>query len=536
MSIAVEAYGEAGIEEFLASVEADGVQEHGFPRLTANLAILISQGRKPQRKPLLERMMTCACRDASKGTMPLRSSGNEFSVKELVVALCELEKAHVFPKERIEEWREGLRKVNPYENYSALPKLNAPYANNWCIFGCASEQARLACGLGGFPDFIEKYVSDQLQFFDENGMYRDPNEPTVYDLVTRLQFAFILHYGYDGPSRQKLEMLMEASADPTLKMLSACGEIPYGGRSNQFLHNNTFYSALCEWYALRFAQRHDMAKARAFREAALFSLEAMSPWLKASPLRHIKNLFPRKSGIGCEGYAYFNKYMITMGSWAMLGWLFLKDNPFADEISATLPSCLPDACFVTSPVFHLVVARAGGYSVEFDYNADLYYDCDGIGRIHRTGAPVALCLSCPCAANPHYSLPAPNDGPLAIMPISYAPLRHIGNLNFTTGDILWESTLTADGLSMRFTGQDDVACTLPAFAFDGENPTVIKYDMHSVSIEYKDWICSYITADGIMHDTGKMYSNRNGQYRRFDAWGRKSLNVKIAITRKQCCH
>ena len=36
---------------------------------------------------------------------------------------------------------------------------------------------------------------------------------------------------------------MLKSADITLAMQSATGEIPFGGRSNQFLHNETFYAA-----------------------------------------------------------------------------------------------------------------------------------------------------------------------------------------------------------------------------------------------------------------------------------------------------
>lgn len=529
MEIAVEAYGDIGIADFLARMEAQGVQEHGFPRLTTNLAILMAQGRMLRRKDQLKRMMDISCRDASNGIMPLNSSGNEFSVKELAIALCELEKAEIFPKDITDKWRADLKKVNPYENYSIQPELNAPLANNWCIFGCASEQARICFGLDGRPDFVEKYVSDQLRFFDVNGMYRDPDQPAVYDFVTRLQFAFILHCGYDGPSRRKLEDLMDAAAEPTLKLLSACGEIPYGGRSNQFLHNNAFYSALCEWYALRCANRNDMAKARAFREAALLSLDAITPWLKATPLRHVKNLYPRETGLGCEQYAYFDKYMITMGSWAMLGWFFLRDNKFADAIAAEIPSRLPDTYFATSPLFHLVTARAGEYSVEFDYDADEHYDCDGLGRIHRTGAPVAICMSCPCTATPYYTLPAPNDGPLAIMPIADAPLRHIDSLNFTAGDIIWKNDLTPEGLSMHFTRTGNITCVLPAFTFDGMGSTVIQSDEHILSISYKGWTCHYTTDDGIIRDTGKIYANRNGQYRRFEASSNGNLTIKVTI-------
>lgn len=54
---------------------------------------------------------------------------------------------------------------------------------------------------------------------------------------------------------------MLKSADITLVLLSATGEIPFGGRSNQFLHNETFYAALCEWYAAWFNRKGDVARA-----------------------------------------------------------------------------------------------------------------------------------------------------------------------------------------------------------------------------------------------------------------------------------
>ena len=61
---------------------------------------------------------------------------------------------------------------------------------------------------------------------------------------------------------------MDAGVEPTLAMQLAAGEIPYGGRSNQFLHNDTMYAALCEWYASRAIRRGDRKTAARFRSAA----------------------------------------------------------------------------------------------------------------------------------------------------------------------------------------------------------------------------------------------------------------------------
>ena len=138
------------------------------------------------------------------------------------------------------------------------------------------------------PRFAGSYVADPLRWCDANGMYRVPGEPAVYDFVSRLQYMQILHFGYDGASRPALEDLLERAAEPTLAMLSACGEIPYGGRSNQFLHNNTFYAAVCEWYAARRRAAGDVSGAARFRLAAREAVEAVREWLAVRPLRHIK--------------------------------------------------------------------------------------------------------------------------------------------------------------------------------------------------------------------------------------------------------
>ncbi|MBQ5794948.1 MAG: hypothetical protein IIW14_03035, partial [Kiritimatiellae bacterium] len=252
MEAAVNAYSDERLVSYQAEAERDGVQEHGFPRLAANLAILVANGRLAEKRDLAQKMMDVACRDACKGQMPPKSGGNEFSVKELSIALEEVEKRKTFPSSLVGRWREALSSVDAERCYSyGKIEVNKVRAYNWVVFACASEQARIRRGLGGDAGFVEKYTADQLRWFDCAGMYRDPGQPIVYDIVTRLQFAQMLSDGYSGPSRAQLEACMEKSAEPTLKLLSACGEIPYGGRSNQFLHNNTFYCALCEWYAVR---------------------------------------------------------------------------------------------------------------------------------------------------------------------------------------------------------------------------------------------------------------------------------------------
>ena len=536
MEAAVLAYSDEDVESYIMDVEREGVQEHGFPRLAANIGILVAKGRIPEKRETFRRMMSISCREAAKG--PMKIEGNEFSVKELVLALAAVERAGVFDKSVTDAWRADLTRVDAKRCYRCHPDVGADTAYNWCVFGCASEQARISVGAGGDPAHVEMYVADQLRWFDANGMYRDPDQPAVYDVVTRLQFMALLDLGYDGPSRTRLEELLDRAAEPTLAMLSAAGEIPYGGRSNQFLHNHTFYAAACEWYAARYHARGDGARGARFRRAAREAVDSLKTWLVVRPMRHVKNLYPRGegkrgSGIGCESYAYFAKYMVTMGSWAMLAWRF------ADESVDAATDKLPPSSFATTPDFHFAFLRAGDYSAQFDYNADAHYDCDGLGRVQRRGAPSTICLSTPCATHPNYLTESPNDGTLALVPVGAGALVPAGCghdadsawADWKVGDLDWKCRLTADGLFMSLAGPGAVALQLPAFAFDGESETEISCDGKMLVVRYRGWACVYKT-DGAFVDTGRVCCNRNGRYRAFEARGMKSVSVIVSIMKQ----
>ena len=516
--IAVGAYDEAHLEAYVREAETVGVQEHGFPRLAANLGRLVAAGRMQEKKPILERMLTVACACAKKGVMPPKSGGNEFSVRELVSAVVTLEKSGTFPAGRIAEWKADLASVEARKCYTySHSKLGGAHGLNWPLFGAASEQARIHYGLGGDPKFVEDWVADQLRHFDRNGMYRDPHEPTVYDFTGRICYMQILHFGYDGPCRAKVEEELIDSAEPTLAMLSVCGEIPFGGRSNQFLHNNTMYAAVAEWYAAFFAKRGDAERAARFRFAAARAVAALEPWVKGGKVFHVKNHFPKpetgdarnigQKWFGCEGYAYFDKYMITMGTWAVLADEFARAEPLPEAGDCTALE------FSTSEHFHWRLAQSRNYTVQEDWNANTNYDATGIGRIHRHGAPPAICLSVPFAEKPIYHIGIEkNPGPLAIAVQG-------GAMTYEVGD--W-------GVKIKV--RDSGTLTLPAFEFDGEETTRIEVDTNLVKVFYRGWVCRYTTRGGAFSDTGLVYFNRNGRYRRIDCTGR-DFEVFVTIER-----
>ena len=64
---AVAAYPDDHVAEYIADADRNGVQEHGFPRLAANIAALVSAGRHREWRKRLRTMMDICCRDAKKG-------------------------------------------------------------------------------------------------------------------------------------------------------------------------------------------------------------------------------------------------------------------------------------------------------------------------------------------------------------------------------------------------------------------------------------------------------------------------------------
>lgn len=394
MAKALSAYSDRHIAEYFETVRTNGLTEHGFPRLTANLGILISYGFRTDLLPLFCEMMEFCCK-----SVPRVKAANDFSVRELLSCLAALENAQTVGHEMLDRWKGYLKTIVPQTCYSIYAKTPEDCVHNWACFTLVSEYLRQTMGLCDSADFVELQLSTQLRLFDENGMYRDPNQPMVYDLVPRGLFSLLLFFGYRGPCFSRIDALLKRAGLHTLEMQSVTGEIPYGGRSNQFLFNEPLFAILFEYEAARYAGEGDFPLARRFKGAAQRALSALSHWLGETPIRHVKNRFPEESRYGCERYAYFDKYMITTASFLYAAFL-LCDDTIVPEAE---PEIRP-AVFRTSADFHKVFLRSAVYALELDLCADPHYDASGLGRVQREGAPSALCLSHPCTDTPKYTV------------------------------------------------------------------------------------------------------------------------------------
>ncbi len=537
------------IDDYMNEIRQEGMWEHGFPRVVAASGILISKGRRNDLKEKFIEMM-----DLCLEQMMSRLCGNEFSVKEIIFSILELEKAGVYDTALTQKWRKILSEFDPYKVYTVIAASPPQPTSNWAAFGAASEQARKMAGINIDDNFLENQFLSQLVTFDENGMFYETGDPMFYDLVPRLQLAVALFCGYSEKGKEEFEGYLIKSAEPTLKMQSVTGEIPYGGRSIQFIHNEALYAALCEFYANFFNKRGNKELASQFKRASNIAFNSFIKWLKNDDeCYHIKNRFERNSMYGCEDYGFFNAYMIATASWLYLAYMMADDNIMPCETISEKGNYI----WETSDVFHKVFMNHSGYFIEIDTNAYYHYDSSGIGRIHYKDAPSTICLSVPFCENPDYKLNNKNTTSLSIAPgIENNGIWHyaweedtkyivksknitaecmtleIENIYKDTSKTTEIIEISQEGVKIKVIGLGNIKLTLPAFYLDGKYNTEIKSSQNSLSIHYEGWSCNYITDCKII-DTEITYQNRNGYYKRYDVIGKDELEVLISIQKEK---
>ena len=547
MEQVLSAYTYEHIVRYFEDVKQNGLREHGFARLTSNIGILIAQGKRLDLRPIFLEMMEFCCK-----TIPTVLAANDFTVREIICCIRELEENNGANPEDIQRWKNYLATIDPTTCYNEFARKPTDNVHNWALFTGVSEFFRQQMGLCDSTEFIDIQLESQFQWLDENGMYRDNgnceiHQPLVYDLVPRGLFSALLHAGYRGKHYQKIDDCLRNANMLSLKMQSVTGELAFGGRSNQFLHNEAWLAAIFEYEAVRYHWEGNESQAGTFKAAAAKALENMKLWLAKRPINHVKNRFPKDSKFGCEGYAYFDKYMITAASFLYMACMFCDDG-----IPAVETEDKPEV-WCTSRYFHKIFAKAGDYSLEFDTDGDPHYDASGLGRVHKKGAPSTVCMSLPCPKDPAYGMNLEKPVALSICP----GILMDGEWSFATGadwtyhreNIAWDEQsaevlfrcvnkagktvlakykVDASGVQIEITGEGKVACMLPAFAFDGETHTEIRAEENSLTVSYEGSRCRY-TTDGILVDMNQLAGNRNGHYRVFRAEAENRVKVHIEI-------
>ncbi len=545
MEITLSAYSTEHIDRYYNDVKTGGLKEHGFPRLAANIGILMAHNKRLDLKDRFIKMMDLCC-----DQIPKVKAANDFSVKEVIFCLQELEAVNVIDKKKIKQWKDQLRTIDPYTCYNQYATDMNTVIYNWAAFTMVSEYMRKITGLADkYDDFIDLQAYSQLRHLDPNSMYRDPHEPMVYDLVTRGLFALILDLGYTGKYQKTWQKALDDSALLTLHFQSVTGELAYGGRSNQFIHNESHLAIMYEYYAKLYAKKGDMATAGKFKAAVIRALENISLRLSEKPITHVKNKFPMDSKYGCEGYAYFDKYMITAASF-----LYVAYRICDESIPAAKFDTQTGTTWQSSDYFHKVFLRAGGYTAEYDYNADYHYDCSGMGRLHKADAPGEICLSTPCSNKPVYKIDIKNASTLAIAPAlkingkwqygTSKQARHVVKSHKAKGEtaytdvecifpgkksVLAKYKLDNKGLNVNLTGDGEIRCLLPVFRFNGQERTKVTQKGNVLEIAFQGYVCRYTVKNGTIKDLKRAARNRNGHYDTFAAEGMNNVTVQIAI-------
>ncbi len=371
---------------------ADDIQTYG--RIVCTVATLVSAGRDCGYNDIFPDMMTKAC-DAIASNK--KAQMLNFAVKEIMIAYVLM--ADKAEPEVKAHWDECLSAITPVEWYN----YNSGSQHNINIYNLAGEWLRDYTGLYNSDSYFTRCWPKQLEKFDVNGMYPDnysssPNlNPMLYDLTTRVQMQLITGFGYDGEYRTKMDEVMENGGLSTLMTQSAAFQLPYGGRSNQYLFNEALIASCCEYEASRYKAKGNLKTAGAYKRAAHLAIQSIDRWLDAQ--KHIKNFYTSEK-TGTESYGYYNKYMITFASFMAIGYLStddtIKEMPCPAEVGGYV--------FETTNRFNKVFANCGGYSIEIDTKSEKSYDSTGLGRIHKAGVPTELGLSMPMTASPGYTL------------------------------------------------------------------------------------------------------------------------------------
>ena len=374
-------------------------------RFVGALGGLISANRCIDLVDICAKSMDIACKNLFEASHKY-VQGAPFYTKELMRGYLALkDKIDV---SRVKTWKKLLGDYNPEKNYGFYvpyyyklqPKWRTPdRLSNSITFGLAGEGLKKKYGIADHSEWIEKYIEYQIENFTELGMYRDPNDPMTYDWVSRMNLSLLFYAGYDGRHAPFFDEILRRGALTMLLYLSSTGEAPFGGRSNQYQHNEATIAVICEYEANRYKHIGNMKAAGVFKRAARLAALSTKQWIHSYPFRNIKNQFMPETKHGYQkNYGYHSVYSLLAAS--QFGFAYMLADDTIEEKSS--PYEIGGYILSLPGAFHKVFATCQKYHIEIDTKADFHYDATGLGRIHHTGFPTELGLSCSIVSKPNY--------------------------------------------------------------------------------------------------------------------------------------
>ncbi len=312
-------------------------------------------------------------------------SAPEFWTKELMYAYEAL-RGKINPALQI-RWEETWRTHDPRACYKCIVEKQT---HNFLVFAAAGEFFKDLLNLNGDMELVDEAVGRLLEDFTQYGMYRDPNDPITYDLVTKQQLDLICHYGYSGQHIERVRETVRCGALTSLLYQSITGQMPFGGRSNQFHLMEAHFACLCESQAAACNKKGDRLLAGVFKRAAHRAVKIIEPWImQMEPFRHTKHGFDPATMHGTDSGGYYSVYGLLAAS--LLGTAYHLADENIGEV--TTPAEAGGYVFDLWPPFHKVFAACAGYHLEIDSRADHNKDSTGLGRIHHEGVWPETALS-----------------------------------------------------------------------------------------------------------------------------------------------
>lgn len=583
IELCVKAYDKKSLEDRLPKDGGMVDDIHAYSRIAGGIAALLSNGRIQDYKDLWFSMMDALCNDFYRQAPPTTL---DFALKETMLAFKAM-KPHI-PAAKQKEWLTLLGKVDPENQYSNTEThyKGWDHIRNWNIYAMAGSWLLETEGYTDTGEFFDKYWDHQFKYFDDNGMYMDPNNPVLYDLTTRVQAQLITGYGYNGKYAKSLDDNLKKGALTALFYQSSAFQLPFGGRSNQYLFNESLLTSNFEYEAARWKKEGNLKLAGMYKRAARLAIKSITRWLEAEDgARHMKNFFPVESKFGVENYGYYDKYMMTMGVFLFIG------LPFADETidEFPCPAELGGYVFETTGYFHKVFANCGSYSIEIDTSADFFYDSTGLGRIHKTGAPSELAISGSAGILRHlrYITPGCVQDAMALSPgwdksgrpefLSTISNKDSHSFDYIKNDFdsedafesfkdsfnngltheinVIEESAVKTILSVRYSGsafngisgvteiytisgngvevesilhdpeEEKIYFLTPAFMTNGRDESIIESEGDRITISSMGW--KFIAeTDGVFQESSDILGNRNGKYKKYIA-AKNSDRIKM---------
>ena len=510
------------------------VWAHSSQRFASSVGPLIKNGR------CLDLLDVCV-KNIEKSVSDMRTGSgraHDFWTRDIFLAIdCIRDRV---PAARVERWLTDLSEYDPRDIYLDISaKFSPKDIHNWSVYSLTGEQMRRQMGAADELDFIDEHLKIQLQYrFTDMGMYVDPHGPMTYDLSVRQNLALLMKYGYDGVYQPQVEEILRRGAWTQLFYQSSTGEMPFGGRSNQFHHTEGMFCCVAEYMAQKYWEAGEEDIAGIFKRAARKSALSLQRWvLDAEPFRHIKNMFPQASLHGCDRYGYVTGYGLLASNLLALAALMSND----DIPEKAAPADLGGYVLATPTDFHRFWAAAGPLHVEIDLAAQLEFDATGLSRIHHRDFPSELGLSGGILSNPTYrsSIP-PADRNYAIGPMwrnldgewrslaETRPKQCLVNLVHETPELVeFEIEYAGESIvkehywitpqKVRITYQlakKRIRVTVPLLKTDGQVHSLIQVEEHEISVTYRGGIftAKCLDPECRVSRENKHYPNRNGVY------------------------